>query len=270
MKTLTLALGAAALLFAAPSFAQCSKDTDCKGNRVCANGQCVDLVQPTPAVVAPAPVVVQPAPVLVAPPPPVVVQQPVVVVQQPPLQLQQPQLGDRPKPKAGWAMASGIVGLVFTPIVLGLTAGSEATRRDLVPSLPLGITALVLYIIMAPVVGSGGSSARRGFDLSGVVPLRVFAWIFYGLTIAGGVLTAALGILEETPPEGLIIGMGAMASLSLIFLSIDSFVSAGQAKALAHRIETGQASRIEVQEYFGPIVMPDGSVGGTVGLVGRF
>jgi len=264
MKTLTFAVGAAVLLFSAPALAQCSKDTDCKGDRVCSNGQCIDTAHPAP--VAGPTVVVQPAapaPVIVVQPPPPLVQAP------PPLQLQPPKL-DRPKPKSGWAVGAGIVGLVFMPVILGLTGASEATRTSLDPSLPLGITALVLHIVMVPIVGSGGSSARKGFDISGAVPLRVFAWIFYGLTIAGGVVTAVLGAAGDTPPGGLIIGMGGASALALLFLSIDNFISAGQAKALANRMENGEASRLEMREYIAPMVMPDGSVGGTVGFVGRF
>ena len=34
------------VLFAIGTFSQCTKDTDCKGNRVCVNGECVEPSTP--------------------------------------------------------------------------------------------------------------------------------------------------------------------------------------------------------------------------------
>ncbi|MBI5549664.1 MAG: hypothetical protein HY901_37735, partial [Deltaproteobacteria bacterium] len=187
---------------------------------------------------------------------------------QQPGRLNEPRLGRKP-PKAGWALGAGITGLVFGGIVLGLASASETTKGELVPSMPLGATALLLTIIMCPVTASGGSSARRGTDLHGVVPLRVFAWLFYGFAIASGLGLTVVGALDVTPPDGLIVATGGLAALSFLFLSIDDFVSFGQAKALANRMERGEAS-LEVAHYAAPVLLPDGSVGGSVGLVGRF
>ena len=47
----------------------------------------------------------------------------------------------QPRSDGGWALGAGIYGLCETPLVLALAAGSEATRKELVPSLPLGIVA---------------------------------------------------------------------------------------------------------------------------------
>lgn len=297
MRLVATLLALAFVCAAAPAYGQCAKDTDCKGDRVCINGQCADIVRAQPNVPPPPPPVVQPQPAQPPPPQPVYVQpaqpapqpvyvqpaqpapagQPVnvivnnnapVVPPQQPLQLQPPKL-ERKKPKAGWALGAGIVGLVFGGITLGLTAASEATRTHLIPSLPLGAAALVLNIIMIPVTSSGGSSARKGTDLRGVVPLRVFGWIFYAGMIVGGVVTVVLGALETTPPEGLIIGLGGIGTLSYLFFAIDNFVSFGQAKALVHRIEAGEAS-LDVAEYVAPIVTPNGGVGVSAGFVGRF
>lgn len=48
--------GVVLVLLALPSFAECTKDTDCKGDRICTAGQCVDsdrpASQPTVSVVA--------------------------------------------------------------------------------------------------------------------------------------------------------------------------------------------------------------------------
>ncbi len=300
MRVVVTALALAAVCAAAPAHAQCSKDTDCKGDRVCIAGQCADVVRAQPAAPPPVPaaqpqpppVYVQPqpppppmpppAPVYVAPPapPPPAPGQPVNVIvnNNPPMaqpmpqyqyQLQQPSL-ERKKPKAGWALGAGIVGLVFGGITLGLTGASEATKDELVPSMPLGGAALVLSIIMIPVTASGGTSARRGTDLRGVVPLRVLGWVFYAGMIVTGVVTISLAAAtEKEPPDGLIMSIGGVAALSYLFFAIDDFVSFAQAKGLAHRIERGEAS-LEVAEYFTPVVTPNGGVGVAAGLVGRF
>jgi hypothetical protein len=114
---------------------------------------------------------------------------------------------------------------------LGLTGASEATKDELVPSMPLGGAALVLSIIMIPVTASGGTSARRGTDLRGVVPLRVLGWVFYAGMIVTGVVTISLAAAtEKEPPDGLIMSIGGVAALSYLFFAIDDFVSFAQAR----------------------------------------
>lgn len=291
MKPVAIALAVAASLAGASAYAQCTKDTDCKGDRVCIGGQCADVARPQPA---PGPAVAPPPPPPVQPvqplqpvpqPQPVVVQpqpapgQPVQVIvnnnapaaqpaPQQALMLQEPKLNRKP-PKSGWAIGAGVVGLIFGGVTLGLSGASEATKTEMDISLPLGITALVLAIVFIPVTASGGSSARRGTDLHGVIPLRVFGWILYAGMIATGLITAIYGVAVDTPPDGLIVSIGGMSALSFLFFAIDDFVSAGQAKALANRMERGEAS-LEVTEYVSPIVLRDGKVGVSAGVVGRF
>ncbi|MDF3069159.1 MAG: putative rane protein [Polyangiaceae bacterium] len=62
----SVGLGSVALLLSVSARAQCSMDTECKGERICEQGRCVDPPVPAPAALAapPAPVVVAP----VAPP----------------------------------------------------------------------------------------------------------------------------------------------------------------------------------------------------------
>ncbi|MGC4122365.1 MAG: hypothetical protein QM765_48845 [Myxococcales bacterium] len=47
----------------------------------------------------------------------------------------------------------------------------------------------MLSIIMIAVTASGGSSARKGTDLNGAIPLRVLGWILYAGMIVTGVVT---------------------------------------------------------------------------------
>lgn len=101
--------GVSCLLFASLSQAQCEKDTDCKGERVCEAGTCVS---PAPsAVAAPAPAVAA-APVAPAAPPPAVTPAPI--------ESEAPSA----RPRRDWKrhstgmMAGGIVMVSFVPIAL--------------------------------------------------------------------------------------------------------------------------------------------------------
>jgi hypothetical protein len=294
MRALNLALVAAFVCYGSAALAQCTKDTDCKGNRVCSNGQCLDALAPPPPVGAPGPTVVAP------PPPPVQVilntnntntatnsqaqgqQQNAIVTQPGPVNFNEPRLGRRPH-SAGWAIGAGIVGLVFSGVVLGLAAGADASRPytyyssythhrgDAEVSLPLSITSLVLTAVMVPVIASGGSSARRDTDLHGAIVLRVFSWIFYGCALAAGVVGIPLQILEATP-DGYLIVPGALGAASLIFMAIDNFISFGQNRHLASQIEEQEhpTSSLEIGQYIAPVMMPNGTVGLTAGIGGRF
>jgi hypothetical protein len=291
---------AAVALWGSAALAQCSKDTDCKGSRVCSAGQCVDPVpapvyqqpqaQPLPpppaayqqpAPQAPAPVIYQqPAPTVVvqqpaqqmpAPPPPSA--QPVVIINnqgqggpQQPLKLQEPQLG-RKKPSAGWPIAAGVMGLIFSPTVLVL-AGISAATSDAV-GIGFGIAALLTGIIFTPIIASGSSSARSFEGVNGVAVLRVFGWILYGLSVAAGIVEVSAALLGATDMGTLVFLTGCGGALAMLFFSIDGFVAGGQAKSLANRIDRGEAS-LEIAQYVSPIRMPDGKIGVGAGLVARF
>ncbi len=68
---LTRAMTVVGLLMLAPAaWAQCTKDTDCKGDRICVNGMCADANTAAPAPLAPAPQpIAEPAPAYAAPAP---------------------------------------------------------------------------------------------------------------------------------------------------------------------------------------------------------
>jgi hypothetical protein len=86
--------------------------------------------------------------------------------------------------------------------VLGLAIGSEVTRDEQIPSLPLGATATVLFAAAVPVIMAGGRSARRHGCVRGNLGLRVGGWVVYGLALADAAILVALGANEiEPPPE---------------------------------------------------------------------
>jgi len=97
------------VLFASLSHAQCSMDTDCKGDRVCEAGACVTPKSPPAPAVAPAPAAA-PAPV-----PEPTLAPPVAA----PLAMQRRSVG---------MMAGGIVMLALVPVALVVALNASADK----------------------------------------------------------------------------------------------------------------------------------------------
>jgi hypothetical protein len=250
------------LLLPRPAHAQCTKDTDCKGARVCSGGVCAE---PSPAahVVPQAPVAAPMGPVPPAPmaPPmpsgrPAPAAAPAPYPAPAPAYAPQPtyyQPGYQPAPLAvapapgppadpGWASGAGIYGIVSGVVALGLAIGAEATKEDTVPSTPLGGVATALFGISLPIVAVGGSSARNNPAVTGSTALRIVAWIGYGITLAdAAVLLAQAG--GSTPPDGQILSVGLLGVASMACMSTDAFMSANEATRLAQGLPAGASLR---------------------------
>ena len=249
---IAFALGASLFFVSAVACAQCSKDTDCKGDRICRDGQCL-----TPAA-APAPA---PA-VIILPPPTPAPGNAIVVSPPPPVRLEEPRLGRRES--TGWGIGAGIVGFVFMPFAIGLGVGSYATSgpgKGLIPSIPLGASALLIMTVMVPVVAGGGSSSRHG-EGHGVTALRIISWILYGITEVLGVAVIVASVVgadlhDAIPP------LVAVGGTSLLMMSIDSLVSGITAKASSHE-ESSMGFGIS------PIASREGVSGMSVNFAARF
>jgi hypothetical protein len=208
--------------------AQCKADVDCKGDRICENGQCVD----------PRTKKADPPPSVVPPPPP-----PEEKKEQPKEQTKEEDgvkvtirdAGDPVEDEettAGWALPAGIIGLVSGVGVLGLSIGSALTSDEFssTPSVPLGIAALVLLAAAGPIVFVGGGSARRAAGATGLVGLRIAGWIAYGISILVGaylLLFTALGTIDI--PAWPIVVDGAFGTLAMALFATDALVAHGEA-----------------------------------------
>jgi hypothetical protein len=143
----------------------------------------------------------------------------------------------------GFATGSAISGFIVSPIILGLAIGAAATTGDgLVPSLPLGATALGLGIITVPIFAAGGASARSGEKVKGLLALRIAGWCGYGLAIGTGAAMVGLAIGGATVPPALIIPCGILGTISCLSLSIDAFVSGKEAKQYYAGVEKSGSS----------------------------
>lgn len=236
MRHLACAAAVFALtLFSAAAHAGCEKDTDCKGDRICLNGECR-----SPAAA--------PAPSLAVPP----------------LVLTQPHV------RAGWSKGAGITGLVLAPIVLALFAGAAATLPDengsALPAAPLGGAGLVLHIVAGGIAGGGAGSARGVKHNLGLV---ISGWVLYGVSILYTALEFAIGYtVGDGPPPAAAVGVGGVLSaLSIVLLSVDGLIVAARANELLESSSPTASSRA-ARVTLCPVIAPVRSGTRTVGLSG--
>jgi len=235
--TLTvLALGSTA------AFAQCTKDTDCKGDRICVQGSCV-APQPSQGAQSPA-------------------QQPSstpttgALTQVEGLELQQA----RNKARTSLLLAGGT-------LLTGL--GTAATNGSGDAPKVLGGMTLALAGAATPIAAGGNSQARRLAATRGVqLPAstaRITAWTGYGLTMGLGTAVLAAGLSDAEISNGLILSLTALGALSATTMALDtmttvSAVEAAQATAArpARRRPTAHLTASATRQ------------GAMLGLVGTF
>lgn len=193
-----------------------------------------------------------------------------------PSQLQQPYaapLQERPTTRAGlrvsagWAVGAGIYGIVTmvaTATLIGITLGLYDSG---LPSTIAGATATIFFAVSNPIIAAGGGSARRSGQVSGLLGARIVGWILYGLSLATAVVMVGLGLADVAVPIPSIVGLGAGAILSTLFLSLDAFVSASQAKTLKEELGRRDARPKELQHAPFVSVVPS-AAGRGVGIVG--
>ena len=287
----------AALLVLLPPLAaraQCAADTDCKGEGLCGDGACAEpgpgaVPQPAaaPAVSSeqlahppPPPPVAEPAavarpaypsaPDVPAPPPAVPAPssyepqpsalQPAPLDEPGRLRLREPRLGTRPS--SGWGRTAGITGLVLAGVTLGLAIGSELSS-DPGEKFVLGFASF-LAVAVSPHIAKGARSSRAAADVSGITALRIFGWVFFGVTLALPPLAIAMRGYDRYP-GGLVLATGTLGALSFVCHSIDGLV-AGTRAVRKHEGMGG----IEVAHYLAPSVDARGRARLSVGLAGRF
>jgi hypothetical protein len=223
-------LAAATLPLAAA--AQCKSDVDCKGNRICVRGECVDA--------APAPVPPTAAPTAI-----------------PVYRLAQPM----DAPDAGWGRTGGYVGLLGGAATLGLALVAEGMNGDGKDATALGGLAIALGSFSAAMAGLGSSSVR-GVEHS--TALRVVGWVAFGLALGDAVVLVATPDVKK--PSGLITSVGVLALVGVTSLSIEAIMSSGEAETAARSRRAG----LHLSPAVLPVQLAGGQVGATLGLAGTF
>ena len=230
-----------AILCAPSAWAQCTKDTDCKGDRICNAGVCE---APSPSTPAAQPLPPQSTVVVPTAPTPDIVKQ----------------LMFRNKQGGLIATIGGVSTLTF-----GLAAA--ATNGEAALATPLGAVALLSTAISAPIAAGSANKSRqflmsRG-QLVGVSGYAVAGWTIYALAVINGAGLVGLGIADEYAPTALII------SCTLLGVSATSFMAA-DAYSMRNRLAaanlTGRAApkvRVAVTPVIGPKI-------NKIALVGTF
>jgi hypothetical protein len=175
------------------SYGQCSRDVDCKGDRICVNGECVEPEKSSES---------------------------------------KPSGSEQSVMKAataGWARGAAITGYVCAPIILGLGLSSAITTGG-DASLALGISAFSVGVIALPIIAVGGASARSGSNVRGSMGLRIPGYITYGLALANGGVLVALGIADAKISAVPIITCSALGAIGCVLMATDALISSGQAK----------------------------------------
>lgn len=174
-------------------FGQCTKDVDCKGDRVCVNGECVESVKSTTGTASGS-----------------------------------SETSDN-SGSAGWAFGAAIAGYASAPIILGLGISSAATTGT-DASLPLGISAFTVAVVALPIIAVGGASARLHTKARGVLGLRIPGYITYGLALANGAVLVGLGIAGATISPAPIITCSVLGAAGCTLMATDALISGSQAK----------------------------------------
>jgi hypothetical protein len=207
-----------------------------------------------------------------------------------------------PPPQPGWAVGAGITGLVLAGGV-GLFAGLSSYHAETYEgtdvvgspgvSLGLGITALTLVAVGVPIVAIGGGSARGHPQVRGARALRVLGWITYGGTMLSSfILLSVSAYVKDNADErsrdqlsfpGWIAACGVVGGVSMLLMSLDAFISAGQSSSVRATYETpaedgeqpateppAQGARLELVPTGGVAPGPNGEMVGFFGVAGAF
>lgn len=202
-RPLLAGFGALALLLPGVARAECGADNDCKGDRVCEQGVCVDPKPSAPAA-------------LPAPPRVTALSQADVDA-----------LGRaRSLGRAGmW------IGIAGAPFALGAALLNGSGDLPIL----LGGVAAASVGAAVPVGMSGGSVARAVGKQHGIRVstggLRPVVWIGYGCTLAAATGMITIGILDGYVPTELILSTTALGTVTAIGTSIDASSAARQVEA---------------------------------------
>jgi hypothetical protein len=178
-----------------------------------------------------------------------------------------------PRPTAvrevpGWALGGALIGFASAGIGFGVATASAATTGHLVPSLPLGALATLIFGLSVPLAAMASSSVRNGAYVSGSVGLRVAAWVLYGVTLGLAVVAVILGFSVEIPAP-VIMALATSGLAAAVLMSIEALVARSQASDAVEKARRADAA-VRVAPYFAVAPQPDGRAAPSIGLAGTF
>jgi hypothetical protein len=190
---------------------------------------------------------------------------------------------DAPLATAGYALEAGVIGIIGSGAVLGLSIGAAYRKEDLLPAIPIAVGATLITVVAAPAIKSGSKSARRTPGVEGSLAFRVIGWIAFGIHVGGSLALAAaipfhwLNADEDgngwTPQRSWIIANGAMGATALLCLAIDALVARSQAREVIERNEREPRERLAgptLRPFVGPVGGTGAASGAVAGVVAFF
>ena len=255
------------LFIRVPTHAQCTKDTECKGNRICVDGKCVDpeMTQntftntlskshPNKSNSVSEQFTKDSSSTVVSDTVKKVVVPSVLNSAQPETVETRGVATDKPvyksAPKRGFALATGIVGTIFAPgiMTLGIIAAVQtdksnkykpvivngkkvSTNEHQINATVCGSIATGALLVATPLIAVGSHSAHGagGCSVNGCIPLKIIGWVLYGLSIAQSVTEMAIGWSGQKVPPGLVMATTITAFVSMTCHTTDAYVSFSQA-----------------------------------------
>ena len=215
--------------------AGCANDMDCKGDRVCEEGVCVD-----------------PAPDMQPQPDPESLRSRAT---------QAPQGTD-----AGWNRGAAIVGIVSAVLILAFGSVSiyfnenPIDEEELnVGSLAAGGVATLFAMALIPVAGVGANSG----DVHGPVGLRIAGWVGYGLTVINALALLGLGAADVDVSSGPIASTVLLGVLSSLCFTTSGFIATSRA-------EMASVSTPRILPVASAVRTPRGNAQPTLGLAVTF
>lgn len=231
------------LLLGHQAWAGCDKDTDCKGDRICEDGVCVDPSSSAPSTASHAPSARTPEGITAQD-----------------IKFANGRVKDiRRRELIGWAAAGQ--GLLFGTVgsVLGLA------QVEWYIAVPPGIVGLGSLAVGAPITSGGGRRGREALrSLGAPVPgpgLQIAGWSCFGTSMLLGLTGIGMGIGQDS--AGGAVGLGAVftGAASTILFDVDA---ANTRRRLQERVKAlSKASPPKVQP--GLWVGPEAS-GGSVAV----
>ena len=228
-------------VFALPRVAQagCTKDVDCKGDRICVEGVCRDPAQPDALPEAQpdtqsdgrveneaegddAPYVrrrrnEEPRPE---------VRSEDSQDAEPHLRGETSRKRHRKKSPAGWTRGAGVFGLVSGFAVMGFASASALTNGDETLAIPIGGAGTILFAVTLPITAIGAASGVEG----GPLGLKLGSWILYGVALVEAATLLSIGLSDGIVPSELILATGITGLISSGLMSINSFIAASRSK----------------------------------------
>lgn len=105
-------------------------------------------------------------------------------------------------------------GHIAAPVVLAFSLASEITKYYQMPSLPLGVSAILITTISTPLIAANAQSLNDDWK-----KVKTAGWVAYGGGMLCSSILVSMGIAQITPPTPVIAVTGVMLASSILLMT---------------------------------------------------